>query len=144
MSVWLHGFSGSESITIISYFDAQNVPDLVTGSSFRLASVLFWGYIMSFLEHFFFFFFGRGHQNPFLWHKVVQLKLESFSPRPGLNYFSKERWFFSGSDIRTQNLEARCAHCHQGVMARDYCLFSGQTGGNGHVVSFLPLTVLYL
>ena len=139
MSLWIHGFSGSESITIISYFDAQNVPDLVTGSSFSLASVLFWGYIMSFLEH---FFFLRGHQNPFLRRKVVQLKLDSFSPRPGLNYFSKEPWFFSGSDIRTQNLEARCAHCHQGVMARD-CLFSGQTGGNSHVVPFLPLTVLY-
>ena len=57
MSEWIHGFSGSESITIITYFDAQNVPDLVTGSSFGLASVLFWDIPCHSLSTFFFFFF---------------------------------------------------------------------------------------
>lgn len=59
MSRWIHGFSGSESITIITYFDAQNVPDLVTGSSFGLASVLFWDISCHSLSTFF-FFFGEG------------------------------------------------------------------------------------
>ena len=54
MSRWIHGFSGSESITIITYFDAQNVPDLVTGSSFGLASVLFWDISCHSLSTFFF------------------------------------------------------------------------------------------
>ena len=58
MSRWIHGFSGSESITIITYFDAQNVPDLVTGSSFGLASVLFWDISCHSLSTF--FFFGEG------------------------------------------------------------------------------------
>lgn len=43
--------------------------------------------------------FWRGHQNSFLWHKMVQLNLDSLSPRPGLNYFTKEPGVILGPKI---------------------------------------------
>lgn len=60
-----HGFSGSESITIISYFDAHECSRRWLGLPGWASA--FWGYIMSFWA-----LFWRGHQNC-LWHMVVQL-----------------------------------------------------------------------
>ena len=56
--------SGLQSMTIMTYFDAQVVPDLASGSSFKLASV------PAIL---------LAHSD--LWHKMVQVSL----PAPALD-----------------------------------------------------------
>ena len=78
----------------------------------------------------------------FLWHKMVQPLLDPPSPSPDSTIL-RALVLFSGRDIRNQDMDANCAHCRWGVMAHG-CPFRGQTKGNSHFISLLPLSILYL
>lgn len=96
-----HG--GGAEITVPSYFGAQVVLDVVSGSSFNLAPVPFWPNPITLWGHFL----------PFWYNLVFQVHLEPTLHLsyvcPVISHFSSESWFCS--EGKGQDLGVRCGHC---------------------------------
>ena len=144
MSVWIHGFSGSESITISTYFDAQNVPDLV--GDWELLQVglcaFFWIYHVILWAHYYYNYFGEGtriHSNGTRWSSLtwtlsalgLDWTLSLKNPGSLVGVILGPKIWKLGVLISTK-------------LSWLVTVFSVDRWGNSRVVSFLPLFVLYL